>query len=244
MPLFSKLPFAFPAAEEEIINKRAFILRELQQYDEGFQATPVRQIKPATLARMCSLYDKLFLNGYIAKKYATFDVTLSSRLISSAGKFLCTKGAFGRLKEAEIRMSGDFLYRLDQGPFELNGLCVASPQEAFLVVFEHELCHAIEMGLYGKTGHSARFLTLAHGLFAHTATRHKLPTRKHDAQKCGLAVGIEARFPYGDQALTGVVTYIGKTATVMVADPQGAYRDRKKRRYTKYRVPLSKLTPL
>ena len=138
-------------------------------------------------------------------------------------------------------MSGDFLTRLDEGPFQLNGLSVATPQEAFLVVFEHELCHALETALYGQTGHSARFLGLAKGLFGHTATRHSLPTRRQEAARDGMIVGGRVCFPFKGQTLNGVVTYIGKQATVMVPDARGEYRDRRGRRYTKYRVPIDHL---
>lgn len=116
---------------------------------------------------------------------------------------------------AEIRMSGDFLFRLNKGPFLLNGLSVSTAQEAFLVVFEHELCHAAENALFGSTGHSSRFLSLAHGLFGHTDTRHSLPTRQQDAAKGGLFVGARVCFCYQGGILSGVVTYVGKTATVM-----------------------------
>ena len=100
------------------------------------------------------------------------------------------------------------------------------------------------MSLYGKTGHSDRFLALANGLFGHTATRHKLPTRRQDAQNHGISVGMRARFLYQGQEYQGIVTYIGKTATVMVPDAAGDYRDRRGQRYTKFRVPLSGLNPL
>ena len=239
-----KKPFTLPLAEGEIIKKRAAILSRLCMLDEGFCVIPVSSISEDTLQEMLSLYDDLFLDGYIRRSYGALDVTLSSRLISSAGKFICKKGAFGRITQAEIRMSSDFLFRLDQGPFELNGLSAATPQEAFLIVFEHELCHAVEMSLYGKTGHSDRFLALANGLFGHTATRHKLPTRRQDAQSDGLYIGMQAKFMYQGQEYHGIVTYIGKTATVMVPDATGDYRDRRSQRYTKFRVPLSGLNPL
>ena len=139
-------------------------------------------------------------------------------------------------------MSGDFLFRLNKGPFLLNGLSVSTAQEAFLVVFEHELCHAAENALFGSTGHSSRFLSLAHGLFGHTDTRHSLPTRQQDAAKGGLFVGARVCFCYQGGVLSGVVTYVGKTATVMVEDRRGTYRDQTGKRYAKYRVPLEQLT--
>lgn len=232
------LPFPFPLAAEEILRRRSFVLTRLCAQDEGFCTIPVRGISGDTLAEMLRLYDECFLGGYLQRAMGCLRVTLSARLTSSAGKFLCTRGMIRQIKSAEIRMSSDFLIRLDEGPFQLNGLSVATPQEAFLVVFEHELCHALETALYGQTGHSARFLGLAKGLFGHTATRHSLPTRRQEAARDGLIVGSRVCFPFKGRMLNGVVTYIGKQATVMVPDTRGEYRDRRGQRYTKYRVPL------
>lgn len=215
------------------------ILSKLLASDESFCEIPVRGISQQTLDLMLQLYDEAFLSG--ALKRLNIRVTLSARLTSSAGKFVFVRGVFGRIKQAEIRMSSDFLFRLNHGPFELNGLCVATPQEAFLLVFEHELCHAVETLLYGSTGHSARFLSLANGLFGHSATRHKLPTRRSEAAKSGLHIGAKVRFLYKDQELSGVITYIGKAATVMVPSMCGEYRDKHGTRYTKYRVPLTRI---
>lgn len=188
---------------------------------------------------MLRLYDDLFLVG--ALKHLGIRVTLSSRLTSAAGKFLYVRGAFGRITQSEIRMSSDFLFRLNQGPFELNGLCVSTPQEAFLLVFEHELCHALEASLYGKTSHSDRFMALANGLFGHRASRHKLPTRRQEAADDGFLIGSRVRFLYNGTERNGIITYIGKTATVMVPASNGAYRDQRGRRYDKYRVQLNHL---
>ena len=232
------LPFSLPAPGE-VVLRRARILAALLAADEGFCAVPVRGIRAETLQRMLSLYDDAFLGGFLTRFYGRLEVTLYTRLISAAGKFVYTRGRAP--VNAEIRLSGDFLFRLTEGPFLLNGLSVATPQEAFLVVFEHELCHAAEFALYGQTGHTRRFLTLANALFAHTDTRHSLPTRRSEAAKNGLLVGSRVRFPFEGRTLTGTVSYIGKTATVMVPDARGGYRDSRGRRYAKYRVPLSLL---
>lgn len=231
------LPFPCPLDQAEIIRRRAAILTALCAADEGFSRIPVTSLCPQTLQAMLRLYDAYFCSGWLSRAYGALDVTLSSRLIRSAGKFIYMRGGVNRLIRAEIRLSSDFLFRLDGGPFLLNGLSVATPQEAFLVVFEHELCHALENALFGATGHSSRFLALAHGLFGHTDTRHSLPTRRQEAAQAGLTVGMRARFPFEGRMLVGTVTYIGKTATVMVPDRRGAYRDRMGRRYAKYRVP-------
>lgn len=232
-------PFPFPLQEGVIIQRRATILSRLLASDRNFCTIPVCGISQQSLDLMLHLYDEMFLCGVLNR--LNIQVTLSSRLTSAAGKFVFVRGAFGRIKRAEIRMSSDFLLRLDHGPFELNGLSVATPQEAFLLVFEHELCHAVETLLHGSTGHTSRFLSLANGLFGHTATRHKLPTRRLEAAQNGLVVGSEVCFTHKDQELLGIVTYIGKTATVMVPSASGEYRDMRGKRYTKYRVPLAKL---
>lgn len=109
------------------------------------------------------------------------------------------------------------------------------------MVFEHELCHAIELSLFGHTGHSSQFLSLANGLFGHTQTEHSLPTRKAEAAQNGLVVGMSASFSYQNKTLTGTITYIGKTATIMVPSLRGEYRDKRGRRYSKYRVSLTEI---
>jgi len=235
-------PFSFPLDASLINRHRAYILNALCSVDAGFCSLPVSSVKPETLRCMLKLYDTLFFSGVLADKLPALFVSLSSRMTSSAGKFICMRGSFRRIKHAEIRMSSDFLFRLEKGPFELNGLSASTPQEAFLIVFEHELCHALETILFGETGHSVRFLSLANGLFGHTAARHRLPTRRQVASDSGLIIGSRASFSYQGNTISGVVTYIGKMATVMVPSPHGDYRDKSGCRYIKYRVPLSNLT--
>ncbi len=233
--------FPFPLNEADIKTKRAQILSALCAEDAGFRQIPIASMRQSTLDALLRLYDQRFLSGFLSSCYGELVVTLSPRLTSSAGKFVFSRDVSKRMQHAEIRMSSDFLFRLKDGPFLLNGLSASSPQEAFLLVFEHELCHALENALYGETGHSSRFLSLAHGLFGHTGTRHSLPTRKQDAAQAGLLVGMQVSFPYQGRKLRGIVTYIGKTATVMVPDPRGPYRDKSGRRYAKYRVSLPAL---
>lgn len=233
------LPFIFPLCESEILHKRAKILASLLAIDPAFSAIPARGIHDCTLKQMLESYDALFLQGYLTRTYHEIALTLSGRLISSAGKFVYTRSYSDKPKYAEIRMSKDFLLRLKHGPFELNGLSASTSQEAFLLVFEHELCHALEVALYGQTGHSNRFLMLANGLFGHTGTRHSLPTRKAEAAQSGLVIGMQVSFAYQGKMLTGIITYIGKTATIMVPSSGGEYRNQSGRRFSKYRVPLN-----
>ena len=237
----TSLPFPFPLEPEDILRRRAAILAGLLARDAGFCAIPVRSILPSTLGRMLRAYDGQFFCGALLHAFPELRVTLSSRLTSAAGKFVYTRAPGKGPGQTEIRMSSDFLFRLNEGPFDLNGLRVATPQEAFLVVFEHELCHAAQLALDGHTGHDKRFCALALGLFGHTQTRHALPTRRTEAAQAGFRVGAEVCFPFEERTLRGVLTYVGKTATVMVRAPRGPYRDSAGRQYQKYRVPVGLL---
>lgn len=236
-----KLPFSFPLSSSDILKRRSSILIQLMANDDGFCRIPVSGIQESTLTLMLKLYDRTFLSGCLSSAYKRITVSLSSRLISSAGKFIYARSPSKRMEHAEIRMSSDFLFRLNHGPFFLNGLQFSTPQEAFLLVFEHEICHALETALFGSTGHSRQFLALANGLFGHTDVKHSLPTRKYEADQNGLSVGSCVSFSYEGKQVSGLLSYMGKTATVMVPDRHGAYRDSSGKRYTKYRVPPSLL---
>lgn len=233
------LPFAFPIDEKTITSRRAQILDEMIHLDPGFASTPITSISSASLETLLRMYDESFFEGNLLRTYKSIPVSLSSRMLRAAGKVIRWNAG-----NIEIRMSSDFFFRLSSGPFHLNGLSLSTIQEAFLIVFEHELCHAADYALRGRSGHDQYFKTLAFGLFGHTSVYHELPTRKKEAAAEGICVGLRASFIFEGKHLTGTITYIGKTATVMVPDPKGSYRGRFGRRYAKYRVPLSDLTPL
>ncbi|MFR8976450.1 MAG: hypothetical protein ACLVJB_00875 [Christensenellales bacterium] len=172
----NKLPFAFPLADDDILRRRATILTALCAADNGFCAAPVQSIRRQTLSQMLNLYDKLFFGGFLSHSYGQIDVTLSQRLISSAGKFIYTRGGVSRMCRAEIRMSGDFLFRLNKGPYLLNGLSVSTAQEAFLVVFETSFVFSNALlvnGTFLGSFSCAWFV-------GHTDTRHSL----HAAAGC------------------------------------------------------------
>ena len=130
----NKLPFAFPLADDDILRRRATILTALCAADNGFCAVPVQSIRRQTLSQMLNLYDKLFFGGFLSHSYGQIDVTLSQRLISSAGKFIYTRGGVSRMCRAEIRMSGDFLFRLNKGRFLRHGKARAQRQRETLPV--------------------------------------------------------------------------------------------------------------
>lgn len=86
-----------------------------------------------------------------------------------------------------------------------------------MLVFEHELCHAAEWALTGSCdAHQAIFRALSRGLFHHRTCTHSLPTRAQEAAVQGVGVGAHVCFPYCEKNLTGIVSRVGKTASVMV----------------------------
>ncbi len=229
------LPFPFPLSGADIPARRQGILDRLKESDPGFASLPVRSVRTETLQLMRDEVDRIFLCGFLRKTYGGLPVSLSPRMTRAAGKFVYSR-RMNDYGSCEIRLSSDFLFRLGEGSFQVNGLTANSPQEAFLIVFEHEIVHALEYGLYGQTGHSKRFLALAGGLFGHTKAYHALPTRAEEAAAYGLVPGRSVIFLCEGREMTGVVARVGKTVTVMVPDRRGNYRDAEGRRYRKFRV--------
>ena len=202
-----------------------------------------KTIVASEVAKGLGLGNVRIVNARAESLGETFDFVVSRAVASLTDFYPWVKGRFrrsilylkgGDLVEEIASMMGRF--RLPAGSYRLNGLTVSSPQEAFLVVFEHETTHAVEYALFGSTGHSKRFLSLAGGLFGHTGIHHELPTRAQESAQQGLRPGAAVSFLYQGKTLTGLVQRVGKTATVMVPDPRGPYRDTRGRRYTKFRV--------
>ena len=237
-------PFPFPIDAQEIAARRARLLRGLIAAYPELGEIPVRRIPAEFWTALPRAYDHLFLQGTLSTLLPDLSVVPAPRMTSCGGKFCVALRGRQRTK-CEIRMATDFLFRLEKGPFSLNGLTAQTALEAFLIVFEHELCHALELALTGKPGaHGETFRTLVFGLFAHTAYRHSLPTRALEAAQSGILRGGSVSFSHEGRTLTGVVSRVGKTVTVMVPSRTGTYRDGNGRRYAKYLVPPDLVLPV
>ena len=243
MPPLSK-PFAFPLAPREITARRAKLLRGFTAAYPELDECPVRRIPAEFWSALPRAYDHLFLQGALGTLLPDLCVVPAPRMTSCGGKFCVAMRGNQRVR-CEIRMATDFLLRLERGPFSLNGLAAQTALEAFLIVFEHELCHALDLALNGHlSAHGKPFRTLVHGLFGHTACRHNLPTRAREAALNGVMPGVRVGFMHQGQRLTGIVARVGKTVSVMVPCATGEYRDVNGRRYEKYRVPPEQVTPV
>lgn len=148
----------------------------------------------------------------------------------------------------EIRIGVDFFLQYNRipGSKPVSGYETTSPIEALLLVFEHELCHAVEFVLWHKSScKGQRFKQLSAQLFGHTTSYHELPTnRKIALHSMDLKLGDTVSFDYGGEQLKGLLYRINKRAVVMVRDQNGTLADKHGNRYTRYYVPLSRLTEI
>ncbi len=236
-------PFPCPLEPPETARLRAEVRRQLLCAWPALAHSPICRLEPAVLAEMLRLYDELFFDGLFARRLPQLCVVGTPRMTRCAGKF-CARVLADGTTDVQIRMSTDFLFRLHEGPFSVNGIDACDALEAFQLVFEHELCHAAEWALYGAcSAHRSTFRALSQGLFQHRTCTHALPTRAQEAAALGIGVGAHVSFPFEGRTLRGIVSRVGKTASVMVPSPVGAWHDKRGRRYVKYTVPLGLLTP-
>lgn len=209
----------------------------------------IKTISVMDLKKMFELYDCIFLNDWFKNNFrGKFIFSLSKRMTKSAGITLCPKN-IARIKpeevNLEIRIGVDFLFQYDlvDGKKTVCGIKTEDSLQALQLVFEHELCHAIEFLLFYKSSCAGkRFKALSFNLFGHNESYHKLPTNKQIAsQNLGLRVGDNVTFDFEGKKLKGFIYNITKRATVMVKNTKGQLIDKNGNRYSKYYVPLSKL---
>lgn len=233
----------------EIIQKRAAVGRYTLQNSPTITGTEITRISGQDLELLFQLYDHHFLQGYFSRQFAgTVRFSLSSRMTRSAGKTHFPKN-LGQLKphqeEYEIRIGVAFLFNFGQLAREktVNGIQAANALEALQLVFEHEICHLVELHCCRESScRRERFKTIAFSLFGHNDSYHHLPTeREIAAVQYGFVPGMSVRFRHQGALLSGFIHRINKRATVMVPDKQGEYQDQAGTRYAKWYVPLDEL---
>lgn len=231
---------------KNIKQKRSEASRLLMQSSPNINSRDIDAISTGDLQLLFQLYDQIFLDNWFKTNYrGQFKFSLSRRMTRSAGHTKCPKNK-DRIKPEEltieIRIGVDFFFQYDmvEGNKTVGGITTANSLEALQLVFEHELCHAIEYICFGKSNCSAvRFKSIAGNLFGHTGEFHSLPTNRQIAsQKMGLKPGDTVSFSFKGNKLLGILYRINKRAVVMVKDKQGQFADTEGNRYAKYYVPL------
>jgi hypothetical protein len=234
---------------EQIRRQREKVRAALIEASANISGGKITRLSERDLALLFEHYDAVFLHGFFkANIKGKISFSLSRRMSQSAGKVI-SPGNLAHLppeqERYELRLSADFFF--NYGALEreklVNGIPSRDALEALQLVFEHELCHLLELHLFKHSScRGSRFKQMAANLFGHTQSYHHLPTvREIAGEKFGLSVGDPVRFTAEGHCYEGVISRITKRATVMVRDEKGDYRDQQGHRYSKWYVPLAML---
>lgn len=236
-------------SSDEILTRRNKIGLNIQLYSPNIRDTNINRISTTDLKLLFDLYDELFFQKQFAQNFkGRINFSLSNRLIKTAGKTLSPKNIDQiPLQDlvVEIRISTYLLFKYGEVQSNKNvaGIATTTALEALQLIFEHELCHVLELIVFKKSScKRERFKVIARNLFGHTESTHHLPTPRRIAQeKYGLQIGDEVSFNYNRRQLQGTLYKINKRATVMVKDGNGGFIDHQGNHYTKYYVPIKML---
>ncbi len=237
--------------EKEILKRRKEVNRRLISASAHIEGPGISRVSTLDLELLFDLYDEIFFQQHFAKNYrGKIRFSLSKRLIKSAGKTIGPHNIAQLEPEdmvLEIRIGTYFFFNYEQIEAEKSvaGILTSNALDALQLVFEHELCHVIELIMFKASNcNQEGFKILARNLFGHTQSTHHLPTPRRIAQeKYGLKIGQRVSFPFQERILEGIVYRITKRATVMVPDKKGDHVDEKGNRYLKYYVPIKYLEP-
>ncbi|AOY74557.1 SprT-like domain-containing protein [Clostridium formicaceticum] len=242
------IPFIQYKLEGKIIKKkRDIVYKSLIEASPNINNGNIKEISETDLELLFSLYNQVFLENRLKKDFkGTFSFSLSKRMTKSAGLILYSKNINKMKSEGEkieIRIGVDFFLQYDllEGKKTVCGIDTKNSLEALQLVFEHEICHAIEYIYFKKSScKGERFKTISNNLFGHTESYHQLPTYRQIAnKKLGLKIGDQVSFTFQGKKVDGIIYRINKRATVMVKDKKGQFIDKEGNRYIKYYVPLT-----
>ncbi len=234
---------------EEIHKKRQEVRRSLISRSRTITGGRIDRLATSDLRIMFEIYDTCFFGGYFASHFrGEISFSLSARMSRNAAKLMSPRNLASLRPEQEryeIRVGTVFFfsyYRTNRDK-PVNGIPTRDALHALQLVFEHELCHLLELHCYKTTScRRARFKAIARQVFGHTDSYHHLPTYAEIAEaRSGLGVGDRVSFHHDGREMYGVISRITRRATVMVPDLHGDYVDRHGEKHTKWYVPLKDL---
>jgi len=233
----------------EIVGKRNAIRNKFIIKSKNVKSGEINCMANEDLKVLFDLYDEEFFNNYFSKSFkGSLIFSLSTRMTSAAGKTIYSK-KIKLLREEEemyeIRMGIKFFYQYYKVERDkiVSGINTKDSLEAFQIVFEHELCHLIELHLHKESScKKLRYKKMVNCMFAHTDVVHQLPSQKEIVLKdYGLNIGQKVSFISGRIKYSGVIYKINKRATVMVKNSKGTYKDRNGNTYSKWYVHFGQL---
>ncbi len=234
---------------QQINSKRKKVRQGLLRESPHLSGDAITRIFRTDLEVLFDLYDLFFFRGYFRSQFrGRLLFSLSSRMNRNAGMTIYPPNLQCLTPEEEryeLRIAVFLLFSYEklQRDKMVNGIKTEDSLQALQLIFEHELCHLIELHCFKVSScRGERFQTLAFNIFAHAGSCHQLPLMPEIAAvEYGLSVGDEVSFSGEGRTFTGVISRITRRATVMVPDAGGTFQDRGGKRYHKFYVPLSLL---
>ena len=234
---------------EEIIKRRGNIRNKFMRVSENVNTGNIQCMSNKDIKILFHLYDEEFFQDYFRDNLKeSIKFSLSTRMTSAAGKTIYSrkiKLLHEEEKTYEIRMGIKFFFQYNKVDRDkiVSGINTVDSLEAFQIVFEHELCHLMEFHIYGESScKKRRFKTMVNNIFAHTEVNHQLPSQKEIISKdYGFKLGQSVYFVKEGKKYSGFIYKINKSATVMVVDKKGTYRDGQGNTYSKWSVDFGKL---
>ena len=237
-------------SKSEIIEKRDIIRNKFINTSKNVNSGNIQCMSNEDLKILFHLYDEEFFQHYFRRSFkGSLTFSLSTRMTSAAGKTIYSR-KIKLLQDTEesyeIRMGIKFFfqyYKVERDKI-VSGINTKDSLEAFQIVFEHELCHLLELHIYKESScKKLRFKTMVYDIFAHTEVHHQLPSQKEIITKdYGFKIGQKVSFVSEGKRYSGLIYKINKRATVMVKDKKGTYRDKEGNTYCKWYVSFEKLT--
>lgn len=230
--------------KEDIVRKRNIIRNEFIIKSKNVSSGKLKCMSNEDLKILFSLYDDEFFGGYFNREFkGNIKFSLSTRMTSAAGKTIYSKNIKKMQEDEEnyeIRMGIKFFFEYYTVEREkiVSGIKTKDSLEAFQIVFEHELCHLLELHIFKESScKKLRFKTMVYRLFAQTEVNHQLPSQKEIVlEKYGINIGQRVSFLSEGKKYNGFIHKINKRATVMVLDKKGTYRDAPGNKYSKWYV--------
>lgn len=236
-------------SRSEIIEKRNTIRNKFITKSKNVKTGNIQCMSNEDLKILFDLYDEEFFQSHFSRSFkGSLTFSLSTRMTSAAGKTIYSR-KLKLLQEAEenyeIRMGIKFFFQYYKVARDkiVSGINTVDSLEAFQIVFEHELCHLMELHFFSESScKKPRFKKMVNNIFAHTEVYHQLPRPQEIiSERYGLKIGQKIGFVSEGKKYSGFIHKMNKRATVMVNDKKGTYRDRDGNTYSKWYVQFEQL---
>lgn len=219
----------------DIINKRKNIKKNIRY-----------KLDVSYLENLFYLYDSIFFYDFFKSNYCKYIVfSISSRLRSSAAKTIVKQQLYSNIKNFEIRMGTTFFdnFYYIKRDIKVNGITPSSPEEAVMLVLEHEIIHLLEFIYFNSSScKNKRFLKLAYNIFKHKSCFHQLPTYSEiNSKLLKIRIGQFIQFYYRNEIKNGIVSSINKNIAIMMPSKKGKYIDSSGKKYDKVYISVDKI---